>query len=91
MPSPTKDSRIEVRLTSEQKANIEAAASIEGRSLSEFSTDALTTRADEVIARDRQLRVDARALEEFTRMLDRPACVVDGLADLLRRPSVFVD
>ncbi|MBY0688436.1 DUF1778 domain-containing protein [Microbacterium marinilacus] len=91
MTSGLKDKRIELRLTSEQKTAIETAAAIQGRSLTDFSTDTLTNRAEEVIRRDRELQVDAARFDEFMKILDRPASSVDGLRELLSRKSVFVD
>lgn len=91
MSSPLKDSRIELRLTGGQKAAIETAAAIEGRTLTDFSTSVLTTEAEAVIRRERELRVEVEAFERFQALLDEPAASIDGLRELLARPSVFVD
>lgn len=91
MAAPLKDKRIELRVTAAQKETVEAAAALEGRTVSEFSSDALLERAQDVIRRERQLRVEAEHLDEFLTILDRPARGLDGLRDLLARPSVFVD
>ncbi|WP_426625490.1 DUF1778 domain-containing protein [Leifsonia sp. McL0607] len=88
---PTKDKRIEVRITSAQRDLIERAAVLQGRSVSDFTADTLTERAEEVIRRDRELRVEGEAFAAFSAALDAPAQTVDGLAELFRRPSVFVD
>ncbi|PVE98323.1 DUF1778 domain-containing protein [Microbacterium sp. TPD7012] len=91
MASPLKDRRIELRVTSAQKAAIEEAAALQGRSVTDFSAETLVARADEVIQRDRQLRVDAIRFDAFLEVLDRPAQNLDGLRSLLTRGSVFVD
>ncbi|CAH0262636.1 hypothetical protein SRABI76_03527 [Microbacterium oxydans] len=91
MTAPLKDRRIELRVTAAQKAAIEEAASLQGRSVTDFSADALMARADEVIQRDRQLRVDAIRFDAFIEVLDRPAQSLDGLRELLTRKSLFVD
>lgn len=91
MVSPLKDKRIEVRVTSAQKDAIAAAAAIEGRSVTDFTTAAATERAADVISRERNIRVDAAAFEQFEAILERPARSVDGLRDLLNHPSIFVD
>ncbi|WP_341947234.1 DUF1778 domain-containing protein [Microbacterium sp. LWH11-1.2] len=91
MASPLKDRRIELRVTSAQKAAIEEAAALQGRSVTDFSAETLVARADEVIQRDRQLRVDAIRFDAFLEVLDRPAQSLDGLRSLLTRGSVFVD
>lgn len=88
---PTKDKRIEVRITSTQRDLIERAAVIQGRTVSDFTADTLTERAEEVIRRDRELRVEDEAFDAFSAALDAPAQTIDGLAELFRRPSIFVD
>ncbi|MDD9151220.1 DUF1778 domain-containing protein [Plantibacter flavus] len=91
MASPLKDKRIEVRVTSAQKDAIATAAAIEGRSITDFTTSAATERAADVIRRERDIRVDAAAFEQFEAILERPARSIDGLRDLLNRPTIFVD
>ena len=91
MASPTKTERLELRLTSDQKQNIEQAAAISGRSVTDFSVPLLIEEAQEVIRHERQLRMSANAWDAFNAILDEPAKPVAGLADLLRRPSVFSD
>ena len=85
----SKSSRLEVRLTSEQKLEIERAAALSGRTVSEFSVGVLVREAEEIIDADRQLRLSKQSWVEFNDILDRPARPVSGLADLLSRPSVF--
>jgi len=91
MNAPLRDRRIELRVTSAQKAAIEEAAALQGRSVTDFSAETLVARADEVIQRDRQLRVDAIRFDAFIEVLDRPAQSLDGLRSLLTRGSLFVD
>jgi uncharacterized protein (DUF1778 family) len=91
MNTATKDNRLELRLTSEQKQAIEQAAAIAGRSITEFSVPLLLDKANEVIQKDRQLRMSKEAWEAFNAILDRPARNLSGLADLMKRPSVFTE
>lgn len=91
MASAIKSDRLELRLTPEQKAEIEQAAALSGRTLSDFSVTALVKEANEVIQIERELRMSKRAWNAFNEILDRPAKPVSGLADLLQRPSVFSD
>jgi uncharacterized protein (DUF1778 family) len=91
MSKAIKDDRLELRLTKSQKQQIEQAASIAGRSVTEFSVPLLVNEAHEVIRQERELRMSKEAWNEFNAILDRPAQSVSGLADLLKRPSVFVD
>lgn len=91
MNAPLKDRRIELRVTSAQKAAIEEAAALQGRSVTDFSAETLMARAEEVIQHDRQLRVDAIRFDTFIEVLDRPAQSLDGIRALLTRGSIFVD
>lgn len=89
--SPRKSARLEFRVTAEQKEAIEEAATIEGRSLTDFSASVLVERAQEVIERERRLRVDAVRFDAFIEVMQRPPRTVEGLRELLRREPVFVD
>lgn len=91
MSAPLKDRRIELRVTAAQKSAIETAAALQGRSVTDFSTAVLAEHAQSVIQHDRQLRVDAVRFDAFIEILDQPARNVEGLRQLLRRESVFVD
>lgn len=89
--SLTKSDRIELRLTREQKMEIEQAAALSGRSVTDFSVPLLVKEAEQVIRVERDLRVSKKSWAAFNAILDRPAKPVSGLADLLKRPSVFED
>lgn len=91
MTASLKNARIELRVTAAQKQAIETAAALEGRTVTDFSTDVLTERAEEVIQRDRQVRVEAEHFDAFLTVMDRPARTIEGLRDLLTRKPVFVD
>ena len=91
MASTVKSERLELRLTSDQKHDIEQAAAISGRSVTDFSVPLLVEEAGEIIRQERELKMSKHALDEFNRALDEPAKPLTGLADLLRRPSVFSD
>jgi uncharacterized protein (DUF1778 family) len=86
-----KSDRLELRLTSDQKKDIEQAAALSGRSVTDFSVSLLVQEAGEVIRQDRELTISKRAWDSFNEILDAPAKPLSGLADLLRRPSVFRD
>jgi uncharacterized protein (DUF1778 family) len=91
MASPTKSDRLEIRLTPDQKSEIERAAAISGRSVSDFSTSVLVKEAEEVIRFERDLAMSKEAWAAFTKIVDRPAKPLNALAELLRRPTVFTD
>lgn len=84
-----KTDRIELRVTRAQKAEIEQAAAISGRTVTDFSVTVLVREAEEVIRFERELHLSKASWESFNAVLDRPAAPVAGLARLLRRPSVF--
>lgn len=87
----TKSDRIELRLTREQKSEIEKAAAISGRSVTDFSVPLLVKEAEQIIRVERELHMSKKSWDAFNEILDRPAKPVSGLADLLKRPSVFED
>lgn len=69
----TKDSRLAVRLSTEQDALIRHAAEAEGKNLTDFSVEAIVGHAREVLADRRLFRLDDAAWNEFQALLDRPA------------------
>lgn len=91
MPPATKSDRLELRLTSAQKSEIEQAAALSGRTVTDFSVSILVREAEEVIRFERELHMSKKSWDAFNEILDRPAKPVSGLADLLTRPSVFTD
>ncbi|BDI21665.1 DUF1778 domain-containing protein [Herbiconiux sp. L3-i23] len=91
MTRPKRSERLELRVTPTQKEEIEQAAAIEGRSVTDFSVSALVREAEEVIRVERELHMTEESWAAFNAILDGPPRSVSGLADLLRRPSAFVD
>lgn len=91
MTEPRKSERLELRLTRDQKVRIEQAAALSGRTVTDFSVSVLAREADEAIRSERELHLSQESWDAFNEILDRPAKPVGGLADLLRRPSVFSD
>ncbi|GAA3894492.1 type II toxin-antitoxin system antitoxin AtaR [Leifsonia kafniensis] len=91
MGNVTKSDRLDLRLTKQHKQEIEQAAALSGRSVTDFSVSVLVKEAAEVIRRERDLAMSLEAWEAFNRVLDRPARPVEMLASLLKRPTVFDD
>jgi uncharacterized protein (DUF1778 family) len=87
----TKDSRIAVRLTSEQDALIRRAAEAEGTDLTNFTVTATLTHARDVLADRRLFVIDDDAWKEFLAALDRPVVHKPRLAKLLAEASIFDD
>lgn len=84
-----KDERLAVRMTARQRQIIERAAAVTGRNITEFSVQALTERAEEVLTDQRLLGVSQDVWDEFVTRLDEPARPVAELVALMQRPSVF--
>lgn len=84
-----KGDRLAVRLTAAQKLVIERAAQVSGRSVTDFSVQVLTERAEEVLADRPVFELDEANWNAFVRRLDEPARPVEALVALLRRESVF--
>lgn len=91
MANANKSDRLEHRLTSDQKSEIEQAAALSGRTVTDSSVTVLVREAEEVIRLERELHLSRRSWDAFNEILVRPAKSISGLADLLTRPSVFTD
>jgi len=86
-----KDSRIAVRLSSDQDALIRHAAEVEGASITEFTVAATISRAIDVLADRRMFAIDNAAWGEFLAVLDRPVSHKPRLERLFAEPSVFTE
>lgn len=86
-----KDSRLAVRLSSDQDALIRRAAEVEGTSITEFTVAATMTHAIDVLADRRVFSIDDAAWREFLAVLDRPVCHKPRLEKLLNEQSVFTE
>jgi len=84
-----KDSRIAVRLSSDQDALIRHAAEVEGTSITEFTVAATMSHAIDVLADRRMFAIDDAAWGEFLAVLDRPVSHKPRLKELFAEPSVF--
>lgn len=90
MPA-TKDSRIAVRLSSEQDALIRHASEVEGTTVTEFTVAATVAHAREVLADRRLFSLTAADWKEFLALLDRPVTHKPELEKLFAEPSIFID
>ena len=84
-----KDSRLAVRLSSDQDALIRHAAEVEGTSITDFTVAAAVAHAREVLADRRVFAVDDAAWSEFLGILDRPVSPKPRLEKLFTEASVF--
>lgn len=84
-----KDSRIAVRLTSEQDALIRRAAEAEGTDLTNFTDTATLAHARDVLADRRLFAIDDIAWTEFLAVLDRPVSHKPRLEKLFAEAPIF--
>lgn len=83
-------SRLELRLTEDERALDAAAAEASGESLSEFFRRAARDRANRVMSQRRQIALSDEEARRFLDALDQPdARTVERLRRLRRRASVF--
>jgi uncharacterized protein (DUF1778 family) len=86
-----KNSRIAVRLSSDQDALIRRAAEVEGTNITEFTVAATMNHAVDVLADRRVFAIDDAAWSEFLAVLDRPVSHKPRLEKLLTESSVFTE
>lgn len=86
-----KNSRIAVRLSSDQDALIRHAAEVEGTSITEFTVAATMSHAIDVLADRRMFAIDDAAWGEFVAVLERPVSHKRRLEKLSAEPSIFTE
>lgn len=90
-PTRTRDRRLEVRTTSEERELIDRAAEASGTDLTSFVVEHLTDAARQVLADRDRFVLNADAAAEWDRINRRPAKELIGLKRLMRRPSPFAE
>ncbi len=78
---------LSMRLLSSDIAIIDRAASLLGRSRTEFMRDAAVRAAEEVIMENTVIRMSPEGFTAFVELLDRPAKPVPEMVELLKRPA----
>jgi uncharacterized protein (DUF1778 family) len=68
---------------------VKAAVESSDTKFSNFVRSAAVAEAQRVLADRRSFELDQGAWEEFSELLDRPAKVPEGLAELFSKPSVI--
>lgn len=82
-----KDHPLSLRLADADIAIIDRAASLRGRSRTEFMRDAAVRTAEEVIIENTVIRMSSEGFAAFVDLLDRPAIAVPEMVELLKRPA----
>jgi uncharacterized protein (DUF1778 family) len=90
-PTRTRDRRLEVRTTAEERELIDRAAEASGTDLTSFVIEHLTDAARHVLADRDRFVLDADAAAEWDRINRRPAKELAGLKRLLQRSSPFTE
>ena len=89
MTTTIKDSRIAVRVSTEQDALIRHAAEAEGVTVTEFTVQAAVTHARDVLADRRLFIIEDAAWTEFNALLERPVVYKPELAKLMSEETIF--
>lgn len=69
---PARSSRLNMRLTPEQRRTIDMAASLKGSSITQWAIDHLVADARRDIEEETVTRLSPKAFDEFLAALDRP-------------------
>lgn len=82
-----KEYPISMRLPEADVAMIDRAASLRGRSRTDFVRDAAVRAAEEVVMENRLIRMSSDGFAHFMAALSRPAVPVPEMVELTKRPS----
>ena len=85
----SRNRRIEVRATAEDRQLIDRAVAASGTDLTGFVITHLRLAAQQVLADRDDFRLDPEALDAWERINQRPARPLKGLRALMDRPSPF--
>jgi uncharacterized protein (DUF1778 family) len=90
MPSQaTRTTKLDIRLSPEAKARLNAAADERHQSVSQFVLESALGRADETLADRQRFTLDADHWAAFMAALDAPTRAMPRLERLFREPSAF--
>jgi len=70
--SPTRDARLDLRMTTDNRALISEAAQLNGTSLSDYVMSVVVRAARRDVLQARVLRLDPEAWDDFVAVLDAP-------------------
>lgn len=87
--TPTRDSRWNLRVASDDDFVVRRAADSSDRDLSEFVRSAAVQEAARVLADRTAFALDEEQWDRLAAILDRPPSVPAGLEKLFSRPNVF--
>jgi len=90
-PRKARTEKLDLRLSTEAKRTLRAAAAAARRSVSDFVLESALARAEEALADRRRFGLDAERWAAFMAALDAAPRDLPRLARLLREPGVFDD
>ncbi|RBO52150.1 hypothetical protein DSD19_16010 [Rhodovulum sp. BSW8] len=82
-----KEYPISMRLPESDVAMIDRAATLRGRSRTDFVRDAAVRAAEEVVMENRLIRMSPEGFADFMDVLSRQAAPVPEMVDLAQRPA----
>jgi uncharacterized protein (DUF1778 family) len=85
----TKEARIGIRTTKEQKALIKRGASVQGQKLTDFVLASAQEKAELVLADQKEFVLPAERWKAFVEALDRPVRRHERLTQLMSEPSIL--
>ena len=88
-PATTKEARIGIRTTKEQKAFIKRGASAQGQKLTDFVLASAQEKAELVLADQKEFVLPAERWKAFVAALDRPVRRHERLTQLMSEPSAL--
>ncbi len=87
--SQTRSEKLDLRLTPSAKRLLQAAAEAAHKSMTEFVLDSAVTAAEDALAEQRSIKLNAEQWKAFMTALDAPPQRHARLEKLLKEPSVF--
>jgi uncharacterized protein (DUF1778 family) len=85
----SRTSKLDLRLSPDAKARLNAAANARNQSVSQFVLESALGRADETLADRQRFTLDAANWTAFMAALDAPPRALPRLGRLFREPSAF--
>ena len=82
-----KEYPISMRLPEADVAMIDRAASLRGRSRTDFVREAAVRAAEEVVMENRMIRMSSEGFADFMAVLSAPAAAVPDMVDTLKRSA----
>jgi uncharacterized protein (DUF1778 family) len=86
---PARSSRLHFRVSEEQKALLEEAAALSGRSLTDFVLSSAQSAANDILADRTRFALPPDQWDAFAAALERPPRELPKIAALLSEPSIL--